>query len=85
MSASSRSRPTCSSRWIHPEARLREALPRRATTLTSVAFLKSLIRAVPCRIHTGLADNYIRFADAGKSRRYYGFPHLFGRLCELAA
>ena len=56
-------------------------LYRRASTLTSVAFLKSLIRAVPYRIHTILTDNGIQFADAGKPRRY-GFPHPFGRLCR---
>ncbi len=56
-------------------------LYRRATTLTSVAFLKALIRAVPYRIHTILTDNGIQFADAGKPRRY-GFPHPFGRLCR---
>lgn len=56
-------------------------LYRRATTLTSVAFLKALIRAVPYRIHTVLTDNGIQFADAGKPRRY-GFSHPFGRLCR---
>jgi transposase InsO family protein len=56
-------------------------LYRRATTLTSVAFLKALVKAVPYRIHTILTDNGIQFADAGKPRRY-GFPHPFGRLCR---
>ncbi len=56
-------------------------LYRRATTLTSVAFLKALLKAVPYRIHTLLTDNGIQFADAGKPRRY-GFPHPFGRLCR---
>ena len=55
-------------------------LYRRATTLTSVAFLKSLIRSVPYRIHTILTDNGIQFADAGKPCRYR-FAHPFGRLC----
>ena len=56
-------------------------LYRRATTLTSVAFLKALLKAVPYRVHTVLTDNGIQFADAGKPRRH-GFPHPFGRLCR---
>ena len=56
-------------------------LYRRATTLTSVTFLKALLKAVPYRTHTVLTDNGIQFADAGKPRRY-GFPHLFGWLCQ---
>ena len=56
-------------------------LYRRATTLNSVAFLKSLIRAVPYRIYTVSTNNGIQFADTGKPRRY-GFPHPFGRLCR---
>ncbi len=57
-------------------------LYRKATTLTSVAFLKALICAVPYRIHTVLTDNGIQFADAGKPRRY-GFAHPFGGLCRV--
>jgi transposase InsO family protein len=56
-------------------------LYRRATILTSVAFLKVLAKAVPYRIPTILTDNGIQFAGAGKPRRY-GFPHPFGRLCR---
>jgi hypothetical protein len=74
-------RASYSSITIHPFPLLLGLPYRRPTTLTSVAFLKALIRAVPYRNHTVLTDNDIQFADAGKPRRYR-CPHPFGQLCR---
>ena len=43
-------------------------LHETATTQTSKAFLRSLVEAVPYRIHTVLTDNGIQFADLPKNR-----------------
>lgn len=54
---------------------------RKATVLTAGAFLKSLLRSVPYRIHTVLTDNGIQFTNRGhpKSSR----TTLFDRICRV--
>jgi hypothetical protein len=74
-------RASYSSITLHPFPLLLGLSYRRPTTLTSVAFLKALIRAVPYRNYTVLTDNDIQFADAGKPRRYRS-PHPFDQLCR---
>jgi transposase-like protein len=53
---------------------------RRATLLTAGAFLKSLIRSVPYRIHTVLTDNGVQFTNAGQPRN--SRTTLFDRICD---
>jgi transposase InsO family protein len=60
-------------------------LHQRADRKTATAFLKTLLKAVPYKIHTVLTDNGIQFADLPKNRTgptalWRG--HMFDLLCR---
>ena len=56
-------------------------IDRKAAKLVAAGFLKSLIRAVPCRIHTVLTDNGVQFAQFERGTGLI-FPHIFGRVAQ---
>ena len=53
---------------------------RKATKLAAAAFLKSLVRAVPCRIHTVLTDNGVRFTQLPRGQSRGWLVHIFARV-----
>ncbi len=58
-------------------------LVEKADRKTAWEFLERLLEAVPCRIHTILTDNGIRFADQPRNRNTtYSRPMRFDMICE---
>jgi transposase-like protein len=55
-------------------------LHERQTKMIAAAFLRNLIAAVPCKIHTILTDSGIRFTNRRQDR--YAFTHVFDRVCD---
>ena len=53
---------------------------RKATKLAAAAFLKSLVRAVPCRIHTVLTDNGVQFTQLPRGQSRGWLVHIFARV-----
>lgn len=52
----------------------------RANKMLAAQFLRNLIDAVPCHIHTVLTDNGIQFTNCRRHR--YGPEHIFTRVCQ---
>lgn len=56
---------------------------KKAGKMAAAQFLRDLIAAVPCRLHTVLIDNGVQFAN--RSRDMNAFEHIFDRVCRLTA
>jgi len=54
---------------------------RKATKLAAAAFLKSLVRTVPYRIHTVLTDNGVQFVQLRRGQSRQWLIHIFERVC----
>lgn len=54
---------------------------RKATKLAAAAFLKSLVRTVPYRIHTVLTDNGVQFVQLQRGQSRGWLIHIFERVC----
>lgn len=54
---------------------------RKAIKLAAVAFLKSLVRTVPYRIHTVLTDNGVQFVQFQRGQSRGWLIHIFERVC----
>ncbi len=48
--------------------------------MEAAQFLRELVEAVPCRIHTVLIDNGIQFTSL--KRDVWDFQHVFDRVCD---
>ncbi len=55
-------------------------LHQRAGKMVAAQFLRNLIAAVPCKIHTILTDNGIQFTS--RKQDTSAFEHIFGRVCR---
>jgi transposase InsO family protein len=55
-------------------------LHQEAGKMVAAQFLRNLIAAVPCAIHTVLTDNGIQFTN--HARHKYAFHHIFDRVCD---
>ena len=51
-----------------------------APKTVAAQFLRNLIAAVPYKLHTGLTDNGIQFAN--RKRDHYAFQPIFDRVCQ---
>ncbi|WP_137753691.1 IS481 family transposase [Sphingopyxis sp. L1A2A] len=54
---------------------------RKATKLAAAAFLKSLVRTVPYRIHTVLTDHGVQFVQLQRGQSRGWLIHIFERVC----
>ena len=51
-----------------------------AGKMEAAQFLRELIKAVPCRVHTVLTDNGIQFT--ARKQDIWDFQHIFDRVCD---
>lgn len=52
----------------------------KAGKMAAAQFLREVIEAVPCKIHTILTDNGVQFANRAQDR--CAMDHIFGRVCR---
>lgn len=55
-------------------------LVEKAGKMAAAQFLRDLVAAVPCRLHTVLTDNGVPFTNHAHHKN--AFPHVFGRVCD---
>jgi len=61
------------------QSTLTQKLHERSTKMIAADFLRSLLKAVPYRIHTVLTGNGIQFTN--RTCNQYAFIHIFDRIC----
>jgi len=55
---------------------------RSATKLAAAAFLKTLVKTVPYKIHTVLTDNGVQFVQLHRGSSRPSLVHIFERVCD---